>query len=51
MKGAQWLTDERAYPESFEYIPARLREWLAEMLGRSAFLGWAAEHFEGYSRN
>ena len=24
---------------------------LAEMLGRSAFLGWAAEHFEADSRN
>ena len=28
-----------------------LPEWLAEMLHYSAFLGWAAEHFESDSQN
>ena len=28
-----------------------LPEWLAEMLRYSAFLGWAAEHFESDSQN
>ena len=33
-------------------IPTKLREWLAEMSPRhGAFLGWAAEHFEGDSQN
>ena len=32
-------------------IPARFREWVAEILRHSAILGWAAEHFEGDSRN
>ena len=32
-------------------IPAMFREWLAEMLRHSAFLGWAAEHFEVDSLN
>ena len=32
-------------------IPSRLREWLSELLHYSAFLGWAAEHFESDSQN
>ena len=36
---------------SVKNIPARFREWLAEILHHSAFLGWPAEHFEGDSRN
>ena len=31
--------------------PARFWAWLAEIFHQSAFLGWAAEHFEGDSRN
>ena len=27
------------------------QEWLAEILRRSTFLGWVAEHVEGDSRN
>ena len=32
-------------------IPDRFCAWLPEMLRNSAFLGWAAENFEGDSRN
>ena len=32
-------------------IPARLREWLAKRLHHSTILGWAAEDFDGVSRN
>ena len=32
-------------------IPARLREWLSEILRHSACLGWAAEHFGCDSQN
>ena len=32
-------------------VPARFRECLAEILLHSVILGWAAEHFEGGSRN
>ena len=38
-------------PEYFKNIPARLREWLAEILCHSGILGCAAEHFEGDSLN
>ena len=37
--------------ESCKNIPARFREWLAEMLRHRAFLGWAEEHFEGDSQS
>ena len=29
----------------------RFQEWLTEIVLRSAFLRWAAEHFKGDSRN
>ena len=37
--------------DSSKNIPARFREWLAEKLRHSAFLGWAAEHLKGDSPN
>ena len=36
---------------SVKNIPASFREWLADILGRSEFLGCAVEHFEGPSQN
>ena len=42
---------EACCTELCKNIPSRLREWLAEILHHSAFLGWVAEHFEVGSRN
>ena len=41
----------KLYTELCKIISTRFWEWLAEMLQLSAFLGWAAEHFEGDSPN
>ena len=32
-------------------VKTLVREWLAEMLHHSAYLGWVAEHFESGPRN
>ena len=40
-----------SHPKQCKNIPARFQEWLAEILHRSEFLGWATKHFKGDSRN
>ena len=37
--------------EQYKSIPVRFREWLAEILRQTIFLGWAVEHLEGDSQN
>ena len=44
--GEKIQQSERQSTESCKIIPARLRDWLAEMLRSSVFLGWQSVHFE-----
>ena len=39
------------YTELCKINPARVWEWMSEILLHSAFLGWPAEHFAGDPRN
>ena len=43
------VTFPHSFTEKCTNVPARFREWLAEILRHSAILGWAAKRFESDS--